>query len=656
MLLLLGACQEEEEVVQKEEVQLPTLEEMEVALIAEESLNGWDAGFNYKGGYCVGKRDTINGTSTLYINYHGGEAKEGMTLIFNEYDELVNIFFNEYYYSLQEVDGYIILNQMDSDGNFIASRNWETEKTGTRNVAGAVSNVAKLSWKAIASCLKKVQDKKVFNFRSTKYMNKEEINIEKMKYEIGGGFIDMIQIPGDTQESAINKLDLALLGTFTIAGLAATASLPVTATLVIGSAVIDISQNVYYYNAKKDIYGSANVSIINVSNDNSGNYILTVDISGINSIPPKYKEFLINYDNTVYCGVVANSSNELAPPSYYCCQGIASNSVPVTPSTSRRIYTMRGITGDPNDIIFRPYLITEREYKTGTWSMGRGKYIKYGESVRYKKNSSSIYRNNTTAAEYETGTIVFKGDVEIFNWCSKEEQWGLYINLDNGLKGRFPIQNQNTSITSVQFTVPIDDDNLYLNYDKWTATYKKEIGVYHINEKGEYTYGAMDECEFVYYEKPNIKFTYAEIIGTREEKNENGSRAVPNPDDEWKDDDDGDDDDGDDDDGDDDDKKTFITEFTQTFDVKGSLWIDRLDYVKDEGAPKFEVESGRPLKDGTYTKKGTIKYTAKMPNLSAITRYSITLKDGSQASYLGGYYSNRLYWSGENKITDVDWE
>ena len=66
-------------------MQLPTLEEMEVALIAEESLNGWDAGFNYKGGYCVGKRDTINGTSTLYINYHGGEAKEGMTLIFNEW-------------------------------------------------------------------------------------------------------------------------------------------------------------------------------------------------------------------------------------------------------------------------------------------------------------------------------------------------------------------------------------------------------------------------------------------------------------------------------------------------------------------------------------------------------------------------------------------
>lgn len=637
MLLFLGACQEDDEVIQKEE-QLPTLEEMDVALIAEESLNGWDAGFTLKSGYCVGKRDTIDGTSTLHFNYFKNEAVNGMTVVFDENDEILNIIIGEDFYFVHKEGEYIYLTQVDNKGQF---QNQKKLLSPNKSVSKSRSGIMKLTKEGI------------------------ETLIQKMIYDIGeegwdkiGKSKDVIFSPDDSQSIVDgNYWSAAVLLALAGVGLAASGGgALVAAGLVVVPMLVDEVKDFWYESARNNLYGSASVSIINVSENKSNNYTVVLELTNTNSIPSKYYEWfkLVEYDNTVELGVVAGEKR-ITLPSYYHHEAITTTLL--YPNISRRTITVTLPNKYRSETVFRPFLISDREYenKDHFMAVSRGKYIRYGDSYVYKENNySSIIGCETTSANYEANKVQIKGYVNIFNDCKKDERWGVYFRTKNGDFGYFDTHNANLERSLIQFTPSVDE--LELDFSKWKVVYKKELGVYHIDEKGNYTYGEMKECEFVYYdEKPNIKFTHAEIIGTREEKNESGSRAAPGPG--GDDDGDDDDDDDDDDDNDDDDKKTFITEFTQTFDVKGSLWIDRLDYVKDEGAPKFEVESGRPLKDGTYTKKGTIKYTAKMPNVSAITRYSITLKDGRQVSYSvsGGYYFNRLYWSGENKITDVDW-
>ena len=689
ILLLLGGCTNDDEIIQQEKDQQPTIEEIECAYIAEESLNGWDAGFSYKGGYCVGKRDTIDGTSTLHINYPGGDTDDGMTMVFDVEDKLVNIFFRKNVFHIYKEDELIYVNQMDAEGNLKNTLTYEveiTEKGTETNSRTVVGTTTKLTSKTVSKYLKEVAN-----------------NLKIKKGNLNGtdklSILDAVKDLSQTDQTVEgiydgNRFDVALNVAFFAAGLlvvgSSTITLPIVAGMIVVELGVDAAKDKYYEKVKNDIYASAEIMIMNVSNDDNDNYMVTVDISGISSIPSIYKEGFLKYDNTVYCGVVAYPDRNKGLPSYYNNDGIILSPTPVSLSTNRRTFTI-SVAHNPSKVIFRPFLITEREQQTGDWAMGRGKYIKYGEAFRYDSNSSRIYSYKQTAADYESDVIVFNADVEVFNHSGNNEQWGLYINLDNGLKGRFPSQygNETLGLTSVKFTVPIDDENLELDYNNYKATYKKNIGVYHMDEAGNYTYGEMKECEFIYNTSPSIKFMQVEIISTEEQVNKsrnsghghgNGSNAGggiagnegeggSNPGGGIDENEGGsnpgggiDENEGDNsnneetnNDSDENKDKNYVTKFTQTFELKGSLWIKHIDYIKDEGSPIFESQSGQPTKDNVYTTTGTIKYSSKASNLSAITRYSITLRDGRELNLGERCYYNRLYWSGENKITNVNW-
>lgn len=632
LFFLLGGCKNDDTPIQQEE-SLPTLEEMEIAYIAEESLNGWDAGISFKGGYCVGKRDTIDGTSTLHFNFPNSDADNGITMVFNKEGNIMNIIYANNFFIVNDDNNYTHYTQMDDEGKIIGSYKYNSrlkDDKDSRGLADLGDQLIKMTSKEFMKCC-----------------------IDGAGY--GLDLRDILN--NNTSQSVVdgNYRAFLLFSGFAVAGLAAAAggaSLPVLAAIIIADLAVDKILDARYESARANLYGDTEVSIINVSKDDSYNYTVVLEITNANTIPSKYYEWfgLKEYDNTVECGVVA-SKTHISLPSVYNHEAITN--VLLHPNISRRRITVTLPKNYYQTITFRPFLITEREYenKDKYLAYSRGKYVRYGNAYTYNNtNQSAIISCETISAYYESDKVQFKGYVEPFVHCKENEKWGVYFRTQNGSFGHFEAQGINLTRSLVQFTPSINDLNL--DFFRWEATYITDLGIYHVDNKGNYTYGEMKKCRFVYDTPPSIKFTNARILGTREENNENGSRAAPGPGGDG----DEDEDEDEDEDDDDDDKKSYITSFTQTFDVKGSLWINRINYVKDEGSPTFESEAGQPMADKSYTTKGTISYKAKTPNLSAITRYSITLRNGNQLQMGVGYYKNRLYWSGENKITDVDWE
>ena len=154
MLLLLGGCKDDDAPTQQEEP-LPTLEEMEIAYIAEESLNGWDAGISFKGGYCVGKRDTIDGTSTLHFNFPNSDADNGITMVFNKEGNIMNIIYANNFFIVNDDNNYTHYTQMDDEGKIIGSYKYNSrlkDDKDSRGLADLGDQLIKMTSKEFMKC------------------------------------------------------------------------------------------------------------------------------------------------------------------------------------------------------------------------------------------------------------------------------------------------------------------------------------------------------------------------------------------------------------------------------------------------------------------------------------------------------------------------
>ena len=640
ILLLLNACQEDDEVIQKEEELLPTLEDVEWSYIEEDALSGWDVGFCAEKSYVLVKTDTLDKASIIYVNSFK-KGYDGIIVTVDSEERFYTIISNNKTYGLYREGNKVFISEIDEEGNFV--------------------NNSSFSY---------VDDLNDNSRAFSGYTDAEAVRIEKLKKakEVVG-YIDFSL--GLAQEFVDRGFWSTVSGELLTLGVSSKLKLLTRSKLVDKLKLnqhdedcleeyIDHVEGIVedtHGNIISGLMGNIGTEIERVykKRDITGNSIYYVDvrITGINSVPTTWKDFLLrDHENDIYCAVVAGDGFTYwnVYPSYYNCQSMSAEFfIPRNCGSVCKTFAMQG-GPSYGTIKFRPLVISSKERASEVnVFFPRGQFIEYGTPWVYENKYGSIYWCETTSVYYESDKVQFKGYVEVNSNCEDDERWGIYYINDNGLPMHFELHNSNVKRSLVQFTQPVD--KLLLDYDKWIATYAEELGVYRVDEDGTYSYDEMEKFEFVYDIEPNIKFTYADIIGTREVKSESASRAAPGPGGEG----DGDDDDDEDDDEDDSDKKEYVTEFIQYFDIKGSLWIKQIDYVKDEGTPTFETQSGQPMKDKSYTTKGTIKYNAKMPNISAITRYSITLRNGRQVQLGEGCYSNKLYWSGENKITNVDW-
>ena len=643
ILLLLGGCTNDDETIQKEEE--PILEDVEWAYIEEDALGGWSDGFCSENCYALIKNDTLDRTDLIYINSFK-KGNDGIVIKVDLEGKFYTIISNKKTYTICREGNKGYFSEINKEGKF--------------------ENTVTFTWdKASTSRVGYLPD----------YTDVEAVRVENLKIvKEAVGYIDFSL--GLSQEFIDRGFLSTVAGELLTLGVASKLKLLTRSKLLqklklnghdedVLDETLDNAEGVvesalgFFING---LMGNIGTEIERVyrKQDITGNTVYYVDvrITGINSVPTTWKDFLLrNYENDIYCTVVAGNGYDYwnVFPSYYNCQSMSGEFfIPRGSNTIYKTFTIIGMPGY-GTIKFRPLVISSKERASEVNALfPRGQFIEYGSPFIYENKYSSIYWCETTSVHYESNKIQFKGYVEVNNYCDDGEQWGIYYIGDNGTPMHFQPHNSNLKTSLIQFTVPIDD--LHLNYTNWEATFSKELGVYHINEEGLCSYyGELENFDFVYDTPPSIKFTNARILGTREENNENGSRAAPGPGGDEDEDDDEDEEEDDDDDEDDDDKKSYITSFTQTFDIKGSLWISRINYVKDEGSPTFEAEAGQPMTDKSYTTKGTISYKAKTPNLSAITRYSITLRNGKSIELGNGCYYNRLYWSGENKITDVDW-
>lgn len=634
MLILLGGCKDDDEdVLQKEET---ILEDVEWSYVegGEEALDGWSEGVCSENCYVLIKTDTLDKTNLVYINSFK-KGNDGIIMKIDEEARFYTIKSNNKTYGFYKDGNKVYVSEIDKNGTFINN----TSFTQTEN---------------------SISKSRAFSG----YTDAEIARVEKLKaVKEGLGYFQFGL--GLAQDFVDRGFWSTVSGELLTLGVSSKLKLLTRSKLVEKFKLnqhdedcleefIDQAEGIMEDTQKNIITGlmgniQTEIERVYKKQDITGNTVYYVDvrITGINSVPTTWKDFLLrNHENDIYCTVVAGDGFTYwnVYPSYYNCQSMSGEFfIPRGGNTIYKTFTIMGMPGY-GTIKFRPLVISSKERASEVNAFfPRGQFIEYGTPFEYENHYSSIYWCETTSVYYEADKVQFKGYVEVNVDCEDGEQWGIFYIGDNGTPMHFQPHYSSLKTSLVQFTPSVNE--LSLDYTSWKATYSKELGVYHVNEKGFYSYGELKKFEFVYDTPPSIRFTNARILGTRENKINNDSRAVaPNPGDEEE------------EEKKEEDGKEYITSFTQTFDVKGSLWISSINYVKDSGTPSFEAQSGVPMKDKSYTTKGTITYKEKIPNLSSVTRYSITLRNGSQMQMNGRYYLNRLYWSGEDKITNVNWK
>ena len=633
-LLFICSCQRDEQVINNDDEADNT--NVEWYHIAEEDLYGWDQGFCAEQCYALIKTDTLDKTSIIYINSFEND-KSGIIVSLDANSQFYTFIAGDKKTLLCREGNKLYITKMDNEGNFISNSSFnytEFQSVASRvlpDYTGAeAARVEKLGMIKetlgyLAFGMELAQDMVDRGFWST--IGREMLTLgisSKTKLIIKSKL---------ALKYGLNDHDLDVLGEF----------------LDQAEGVVEDTRN----GVIRNLLGNIDTEIEKVYKKRSitGDPVFYVDvrISGINSVPSTWKDFLLrDHINEISCMVVAGAKtvyNDVFP-SYYNCQSMSHEFMITRGTNSMRItFPIMGLS-DYLVLKFRPLVLSskERSQDVGAFFQ-RGEFIRYGTPAIYENKYAYIESCKTKSVNYESNKVQFHGFVDVTNYCEDDEQWGIYYINENGQPIHFEPKHTNLRNSEVYFSATLDE--LSYDYEKWEATYTEGLGVYYIDGNGNYSYGELKDFDFVYDVRPTIEFLSAEILGTRkvnDAKSRNVMLAAPGG--------------GDENDEDDEEEKCdeYITEFIQIFKVEGSLWIDHLDYVKDEGKPNFESESGKLVRDGTYKTRGSISYNSKLPNVSAITRYAITLRDGTTIDKKYGSYVNRLYWSGEEKITNVEWK
>lgn len=399
------------------------------------------------------------------------------------------------------------------------------------------------------------------------------------------------------------------------------------------------------------ILGNASVSIGSIVKQGNGAFSVTVRASGLNTVPSIWYDYTLNsHSNRLYFGVVAGDKTVYRSvwPSYYTCQYQSSlQSLPLGGGSFTYSFHMSGITNNET-IRFRPYIISDRELD-GYIVHPKGEYLAYGEGQEYAQNTAFIENCKTISSKYNNGqdNVEFQCGIDVMQFCGNGEQWGIYMIDKNGQRKMFPAHNANAKSAVVEFSVPVDE--MTLNYSDYSAIHSARFGVFILYKDGTFSYSDATSYNLSYSERPSIEFTSATILGTRSNKAKSSGKSMYNS--QLYDSDNGDDEEEEEEEDEDAD---YVTEFEQTFVINGAMWISAINYTST-GTPRFSVQSASISQNGTYRTRGLILYDSKMISLSATSYYSLVLRNGSTVPAHYGCYINKLYWSGEEEITNVDW-
>lgn len=409
---------------------------------------------------------------------------------------------------------------------------------------------------------------------------------------------------------------------------------------------IDSEVEDFRENESLNMFGHIGIEILDVYTQGADSYIVNARVYNINTAPSYWFDYKLEcHPNELFCGVVAGDKTiyyNIWPSYYTCMYQSAMKSVPQGANSHNMSFLMSGINTTGTTVRFRPYIISGRELD-GYIAYPKGEFVIYGNGVEYVDNYAYIDNCRTISAEYDgsADAVRFQASVNVTHYCENGEKWGIFM-MKDGSRQMFPAKSPSLRTDIVDVTFPVNE--MSLNYNAYSASCQVSFGVYNLHKDGSYSYSELEPFELNYTERPTIEFTSASIIGTRStERNPRMALMSSNPDDEEE-----------EEEEEEEEGYDYVTAFEQSFTITGALWLNAVHYAS-HGTPTFSASSYSVTKDGNFRTSGKIYYDSDMVSLDSESYYSLELRNGSIIPEYYGSYVNKLHWSGDEEITNVQW-
>ena len=583
--------------------------------ISNESLDGWTGGICNDICYIVENVDTVSQLNYIYLNLFDAGPEKGLAFTIDQENKVSSFFFQNKQYRVYQIESTLYIAELDESGNTVNTIGYALDTSVDTN---------------------------------SKVCTKSGIDEFSETLELFEGAKETIETITGIPEMAQNVIDRGVLNAIRdeVLNISLLKEIKQLEKPLEKIDALEEALEIARENEQTNMFGSIGISIVNVVKQSANSFVVTVRLTNIVSAPYIWYDFKFqSHYNNLYCGVVGGNKYTYyyVWPSYYNCMYPSATRAVSRGSNSCEMSFLISVNQTYGTIRFRPYIISEREFD-GYIAYPKGEFIRYGNGVEYQFNNSSIDYCRTVSATYvpSSDEVRFQGAVNVFQYCEKNTEWGIYM-MKNGQRQLFPSKSSALQSSIIDFTAPASEMTLY--YNSFTAEYAAQLGVYHKYPDGTISYGDITNCVFTYESYPKIKFTSASITGTREYKRESSpSLFGANPGD----------DEEDDEEEEEEDVYDYITAFSQSFEIEGAFWIQAVHY-SSEGTPSFISPSYSVTKDGSFRTKGEIHYNSNMTNLNSTSYYQLELRDGSILPIHYSSYVNQLRWSGDEKITNVDW-
>lgn len=491
-MLMVNACNLLEKDIEQNNHKLPT----GLSAIDDAALGDWDMGVIKDSMYLVIHNDTINNVSYLYINNVYASSWEGIYLQIDDQDRIFGTGIDEMYYSVSMTDAKMQLACM-KDG-YVEEEVIELDSS--------ISKAQTRANKAL-SFFQNVAD----FFKGVKKAN--EINENYKEGQWGDLVTNICDIAVDKTVDNFFK------------------GLP-KANLSLALAPVDMVTGSIEESNKRNatmIYGDSSVEIEEIRKNQNGNLEVYVVVHNAHSIPKyltRYYEPVENEEtrNHVFLGIVGRLEWE---PTYrlydkpYKISEVEIESL----DPGKEMHLSFTLPSVPSGVVykFRPYLKSTRI--KNLFGDVDDVFIKYGSVKDYMgidgtiKSFKQMFAQNTKSdygsfVDFNCSVTATIGSLDGI------EEWGIYVYKLDGYDEYYEIPSEYNAVKledQIELELKIDNFD-EIDYESFFAAKRILIGLYIKlkNESGLYDYmskfyGAPQEYELVYKQKPKIEFIDANI-------------------------------------------------------------------------------------------------------------------------------------------------